>query len=284
MLRFYQACRVIPLRELLLAGALAGLVAAPAGAADKIVIRGSDTIGAKLMPQLAEEFAQQKQAEGVEISFEIAAEGSSQGIAAVIDGTADIGMSSREARDTEISRASARGVDMNEIVIAFDGLAVVINQRNYIENLDLVDVEKIFTGDRRYWSVFRGYPGQISIYTRNTASGTYVSFRKLAMSGRDYATASQKMAGNEQIAQEVAANRYGAGYVGLAYVEAPGLKVVTVNGMEPTHPDYPLNRPLHLYTDGEPTGRVKEFIDFILGPEGQTLVDKVRFIPVKPAS
>jgi len=111
MLRFYQACRVIPLRELLLAGALAGLVAAPAGAADKIVIRGSDTIGAKLMPQLAEEFAQQKQAEGVEISFEIAAEGSSQGIAAVIDGTADIGMSSREARDTEISRASARGVE-----------------------------------------------------------------------------------------------------------------------------------------------------------------------------
>src|SRR5262245_53947796 len=91
--------------------------------AEKLVIKGSDTLGAKLVPMLSEEY----KAKNSGTSFEIAAEGSTTGITAIIDGTAQIGMSSRRARPTEISAAGAKGVNMKPIVVAYDGMAVVVN-------------------------------------------------------------------------------------------------------------------------------------------------------------
>src|SRR6202171_2383036 len=170
--------------------------------ADALIIKGSDTLGAKLVPQLAEEFKAQHPG----TTFDIAAEGSTHGISAIIDGTAQIGMSSRPAKPEEIATAKSKGVELKPTTVAYDGIAVIVNSANPIKGLTKKQVEQIFTGDIADWSAVGGPPGKISIYTRNTSSGTYSEFRELAMKKRDYAPSSQKMAGNEQIAQEVGKN------------------------------------------------------------------------------
>src|SRR6202045_5458410 len=111
--------------------------------AERLVIKGSDTLGAKLVPQLAEHF----KAEHSGTTFDIAAEGSTTGIAAIIDGTADIGMSSRRAKPAEVGAASGKGVNMKPTVVAYDGIAVIVNSANPIKGLTKKQVEQIFTGD-----------------------------------------------------------------------------------------------------------------------------------------
>jgi phosphate transport system substrate-binding protein len=250
--------------------------------AEKLVIKGSDTLGAKMVPQLAEAF----KAKNPGVTFEIAAEGSTTGIAAITDGTADIGMSSRRAKGGEVATAATKGVKMFPTIVSFDGMGVIVNQANSINTISKADVAKIFTGDVTDWSQVGGKPGKISVYTRNTASGTYQDFKDLAMNKRDYASTSQKMAGNEQIAAEVGKNANGIGYVGMAYLKAPGIKTLPVDGLLPTKATvqskaYPYARPNFFYTNGAPSGKAKEFIDFLLGPSGHAIIDQVGFVPAK---
>ena len=259
------------------------VLATSAFAADKLVIKGSDTLGAKLVPMLAEEY----KARHAGISFEIAAEGSTTGISAITDGTAQIGMSSRRAKPTEVSAATAKGVTMQPTIVAFDGIGVIVNSGNPLATLTKRQVEQVFAGDITDWSQVGGAAGKISIYTRNTASGTYSDFKDLAMKKRDYASSSQKMAGNEQIAAEVAKNPNGIGYVGLAYLRDPGIKTVSIEGALPTEESvltkkYPYARPTFYYTNGEPTGEAAKFVEFTLSDEGQKVVRKVGFVPVRP--
>ncbi len=261
---------------------LAALCAASTASAQKLVIKGSDTLGAKLVPTLAEEY----KARHPGISFEIAAEGSTTGLSAIIDGTAQIGMSSRRARPTEVSAATAKGVSLKPLIVAYDGMAVIVNARSPIANLTLRQVEQIFTGDVTDWSAVGGRPGKISVYTRNTSSGTYSDWKDLAMKKRDYARSSQKMAGNEQIAAEVAKNPNGIGYVGLAYLKAAGIKVVSIDGVQPSKETvlgkkYAYARPTFYYTNGEPAGEAARFIAFTLSDDGQRIAEKIGFVPVR---
>jgi phosphate transport system substrate-binding protein len=261
---------------------LAALCAASIASAQKLVIKGSDTLGAKLVPTLAEEY----KARHPGISFEIAAEGSTTGLSAIIDGTAQIGMSSRRARPTEASAATAKGVTLKPLIVAYDGMAVIVNERSPIANLTLRQVEQIFTGDVTDWSAVGGRPGKISVYTRNTSSGTYSDWKDLAMKKRDYARSSQKMAGNEQIAAEVAKNPNGIGYVGLAYLKAAGIKVVSIDGVQPSKESvlvkkYAYARPTFFYTNGDPAGEAARFIAFTLSDDGQRIAEKIGFVPVR---
>src|SRR3981189_1135727 len=247
--------------------------------ADRLVIKGSDTLGAKLVPQLAEQFKAQHPG----TTFDIAAEGSTTGIAAIIDGTAQIGMSSRRAKPAEVAAASGKGVNMKPTIVAYDGIAVIVNSANPIKGLTKKQVEQIFTGDVTDWSAVGGSGGKISVYTRNTSSGTYSDFKELAMKKRDYAPSSQKMAGNEQIASEVAKNPNGVGYVGLAYIKAQGIKVVPIDGATPSKESvlaksYPYARPTFYYTNGDPSGLAKEFVEFTLGDAGQKIVGQAGFV------
>ena len=118
----------------------------------KLVIKGSDTLGAKLVPQLAEAY----KAAHPGTSFDIAAEGSTTGIAAIVDGTADIGMASRRAFDTEVSAASANGRSLKPTIVAYDGIAVVVNSANGVGALTKKQVEQIFTGEVTDWSAVGG--------------------------------------------------------------------------------------------------------------------------------
>lgn len=269
------------MRSLLTLAAISVIAALPLQA-QKLVIKGSDTLGAKLVPMIAEEY----RAANPGVSFEIAAEGSTTGLTAIINGTADIGMSSRRARPTELSGGAAEGKMLKPIIVCYDAMAVIVNSNNPLADLTKRQVEQIFTGDVSDWSAVGGAVGTISIYTRNTASGTYSDWKDLAMKKRDYAPSSQKMAGNEQIASEVAKNPNGIGYVGLAYIHAPGIKVISIEGGMPNkesvlNKKYPYARPNFFYTDGEPEGEAAKFIEYVLGPVGQSIVEKVGFIPVK---
>ena len=132
---------------------VAGLaLAATPARADKLVIKGSDTLGAKLVPQLAEQF----KAQNPGTTFDIAAEGSTTGIAAIIDGTAQIGMSSRRAKPAEVGAGSGKGVNMKPTIVAYDGIAVIVNSANPLKSLTKKQVEQIFTGDVTDWSAVGG--------------------------------------------------------------------------------------------------------------------------------
>ncbi len=269
------------MKKFLLLLAVAAL-AATSARAQKLVIKGSDTLGAKLVPTLAEDY----KARNPGVSFEIAAEGSTTGIAAITDGTAQIGMSSRRAKPTEMSLAQSKGVTMKPTIVAYDGIAVVLNANNPVSALTKRQVEQIFAGDITDWSAVGGTPGAISIYTRNTSSGTYSDFKDLAMKKRDYAGSSQKMAGNEQIVAEVAKNPSGIGYVGLAYMNEPGVKVASIEGTTPSKESvlakkYPYARPTFYYTNGEPVGEAAKFVAFTLSDDGQKIVAKIGFVPVR---
>jgi len=245
----------------------------------KLSIKGSDTLGAKMVPQLAEAY----KAAGNNVQFDIAAEGSSSCFTALEAGTADFGMSSRGAKDSEINKFSAKGKKLVEIVAGVDMIAVILNKANGVEKLTKAQVEGIFTGAITDWSEVGGKPGKILAYTRNTTSGTYKTFQKLAMNKKDYGKNTMKMAGNEQIAQAVADNANGIGYVGLAYTGKAGVKPAAVDGVLPEPKNkstYALSRNLYYYSVGNPTGEAAKFIKWATSSKtAAKVVKKVGFIP-----
>ncbi len=257
---------------------IAAAMTASLSAQSVLRIRGSDTLGAKLVPQWAEGFKKQ----GGGVSFDIAAEGSSTAFTNLASGTAEIGMSSRKVKDDERTFCKTKGVFLKETECAWDMMVVIVNAGSPVAELSKKQVAGIFTGAIKDWSEVGGPPGPISVYTRNTSSGTYKDWMTLAMKGKDYASGSQKMAGNEQIVSEVAGNKGGIGYVGLAYAHGKGIKGVSIDGAAPTPANvkgYPYSRPTFLYTNGEPQGKVKEFLDFVLSPAGSKIAQTVGFIP-----
>ncbi|MCB1236911.1 MAG: phosphate ABC transporter substrate-binding protein [Verrucomicrobiae bacterium] len=255
------------------------LLGAGARAEDKIVIKGSDTLGAKMVPQQAEAY---KQA-GNAVTFEIAAEGSSTAFTNLLAGTADIGMSSRDIKSSEKDEFTAKGMEIREWIAGYDMIGVIVNEKNTVKELTLEQVEKIFTGEITDWSEVGGAAGEISVYTRNTSSGTYKSFQEMAMNKRDYGANTQKMAGNEQIASEVGKNANGIGYVGLAYVKADGIVPVKVDGVEldpKNSKTYPIARTLFFYSiKGKLSAAAEKFLVWATSdPAGTEIVEKVGFI------
>lgn len=245
----------------------------------KIVIKGSDTLGAKMVPQLTAVY----KAMGNATDFEIAAEGSSTAFTSLLEGTADIGMSSRDAKEGEKDSFTAKGKELVEHVAGIDMIAVVVNEGNSVKDLTTKQIEGIFTGEITDWSELGGKKGAISVYTRNTSSGTYKSFQELAMNKRDYGSSTQKMAGNEAIASEVGKNINGIGYVGLAYAKNDGLLPVTVEGKGLDSPaEYPLSRKLYYYTVGQPEGEIGKFLTWAKTDEtAQKVIEKVGFVSAK---
>jgi phosphate transport system substrate-binding protein len=271
----------VGMKQLAVVGVVAA-IATSAVAGEKLVIKGSDTLGAKMVPQIAEAFKVTHPG----VTFEIAAEGSSTGVKAILTDTADIGMSSRDVKEKEMAQAKKDGVDMKTIVVARDAIAVIVNKANPISELSVEQVGQIFTGKVADWSAVDGKPGKISAYTRNTSSGTYKVFQELAMNKEDYGDGTQKMAGNEQIASEVGKNPNGIGYVGLAYIKTEGVKVVAVAGVKPAistvnDGSYVLARPLYYLSNGDPKGLAKDFVDFSMGKVGQKIVEGVGFVPLQ---
>tara|TARA_A100001015_G_scaffold230313_1_gene260559 strand:+ start:2241 stop:3080 length:840 start_codon:yes stop_codon:yes gene_type:complete len=259
------------------------LLLLPYLSAAKLIIKGSDTLGAKLVPQLAEVFSASYPLAGEALTIEIAAEGSATGIASVLDGTADIGMLSRGLRPEEIEEALSRGLDLALIEVARDALVVVVHPGNPLKSLTLSELAAVFTGDVVNWAALSDFPEPISAYSRNSSSGTYEAFQQLALNARNYSSQIQKMASNEQIAHEVSGNPAGIGYVALAYAQNPTIRMLPINGSTATAKDYPLARPLFFLfnRDAENNPLGEAFIDFTTSEAGQAVVTKLEFLPAQ---
>lgn len=223
---------------------------------------------------------------GVDISVQ--GGGSGTGIAALLNGTVDFANASREIKDEEIADAQGKGIDPVEHKVAIDGIAVVVNPANGVEALTLEQLGKIFRGEINNWSEVGGADLEIVLLSRDSSSGTYEYFKEAVVANEDdnaeYAASAKLLPSNQGIADEVKANEAGIGYIGLGYL-TPEVKVVAIDGVKAslaTAADgtYPISRYLYMYSNGEVDGVMKAYLDWILGPEGQQLVEDEGFVPV----
>lgn len=247
---------------------------------DRLVLQGSTTV-LPIAQRVAEEFM--KRNPGVEVS--VRGGGSGVGIAGLMDGTCDIANSSRPMKEKELEQARQKGIEPKEFAIARDAIAVIIHPTNPIEGLTLEQLRGIYTGRITNWKEVGGPDLRIVVVSRDSASGTYEAFNHLVLGKERLTPRALYQASNKAVALTVAKTKGAIGYVGLAYVE-PTVKAIKVNGVEPSEEAvkeglYPLQRPLFMYTRGEPRGLVKEFIEFVLSEEGQRIVREVGFIPVR---
>jgi len=254
------------------------------GGSDKtfIQIKGSDTM-VHLASTWAEEFMKANQ--GMELA--VTGGGSGTGIAALINGTTDICAASRSIKPEEIEEAKSKNVEPKEFVVASDGIALVVNPDNPIDELSTEQLREIFTGEVTNWSEVGGPDAEILVLSRESSSGTYVFFQEHVLDKQDYAAHARLMPATSGIIQSAGEDRWAIGYVGLGYVADAGAKVkaLRVDGVEPSEAtvldgSYPIARPLHLYTNGEPRGSVKEFVDFCLSEQGQKIVKEQGYVPV----
>ncbi|MCE5335148.1 MAG: PstS family phosphate ABC transporter substrate-binding protein, partial [Desulfobacteraceae bacterium] len=222
--------------------------------------------------------------------------GSGTGIAATINGTVSIANASREMKPEEIAAARANGVEPVEFVVARDAIAVVVNPLNPVDRLTLRQISDIYTGRIRNWKELGGRDRPIVLLSRESNSGTYVYFLENVVrignlkSDLLFSPDTLLMPSSEGISSEIRRNPNAIGYDGLGYV-TPDQKVVAVakdaNGpyvipsaRSVNSGSYPIARPLYMYTAGQPSGRIKEYLEWIQNG-GQTLVAKLGFVPLQ---
>jgi phosphate transport system substrate-binding protein len=265
-----------------------------AAAATYIENKGSDTI-----VNLALAWAERYQAEHPEVRISVTGGGSGTGIASLINGTVDIANASRQIKDEELAEARSNSVEPMEHIIARDAIAVIVNPANPVSQLTLQQISDIYSGKMSNWSEVGGEDRPIVRLSRETNSGTHVYFLEtvLRLGNSDdktlFSMDTLLLPSSEGIIAEVRQNPNAIGYDGLGYVPKD-LKMIAIAEEEggayvlpsiPTVNDktYPIARDLYMYTDGEPTGIVKEYLDWILGTEAQEIVAELGFVPASPS-
>jgi phosphate transport system substrate-binding protein len=269
------------------------LVTSTFAAKDKnsVQIKGSDTM-VNLGQAWAEKYMEKNPSEFVAVT----GGGSGTGLSSLISGTCDITMSSRNIKDKEVALAKQKGINPYEIKVALDGLAVVVNPKNPVSKLTIDQLAQIFTGKINNWKEVGGLDGKIVLLSREVNSGTHVYFKEHVLrkgdtnSQEEFAPIALLLSSSQAIADEVANNPSAIGYYGMGYI-SPKQKPISVAKDEKSefispnienvvNGKYPISRPLFLYTNGQPQGLVKKFVDFCLSPEGQDIVLKTDFVPI----
>lgn len=213
--------------------------------------------------------------------------GSGNGIAALINGTTDIAMASRKMKSSEKEQIKGTPV---EYTVAKDGLAVIVHPDNPVDSMTMEQIKDIFTGKITNWQDVGGDDRPILVYTRDTASGTYVFFKEFVLEDEEYTDAARRTASNAAMANTLTQEKYSIGYVGLPFLtDRIKAVAVSVDGGEPVEPSmekamsgaYPIVRDLDVYTIGEAEGLAKAFLDFGFSAEGQALVKELGYVPVR---
>jgi phosphate transport system substrate-binding protein len=273
---FMNAC----LRCLFLLGPALFLSCTDPGAENGLTIKGSTTV----LPvvQIAAEVYMDRNPQA---DLSVQGGGSGVGIASLIDGTTRLASSSRKIKDRELQGARDSGISLHETIIAMDGIAVVVNPSNRIQNLTVSQIRAVYTGATSNWKELGGEDLEIVVLSRDTSSGTFEAFEKLALGGRKVRTDALVTASNQVVNMTVAQTPGAIGYLGFGYV-SDKVRAVNVNGVDPGIQSirsgrYPLSRPLYIYTRGRPAGEAKRFLDFLLSEEGQRLVREQGFIDVR---
>lgn len=264
-----------------------------------ITVKGSDT-----MVNLSQKWAEIYMQNNKNVSIQVTGGGSGTGVAALLNGTTDLANSSRELKASEIETAASRGIKPNVIEVALDGLAVIVHPENKIDNLTLKQISDIFGGKIKNWNELGGADSPITLYGRENSSGTYEFFKEHVLgrdeNGRqiDYAASTQVLQGTAALGEAVARDIKAIGYGGVGYfAERTDVKILHVKqdenspAISPSEDgkvnyesiwsgEYSISRYLYSFTNGEPEGALKDFVDFMLSEEGQELVKTMEYIPL----
>lgn len=262
--------------------ALCLLVGAGTALAENIVIKGSTTV--LPIAQAALEVYMQANP-GAKIS--LSGGGSGEGIKALIDGSTNIATSSREIKESEVELAKTKGVNPTAAVVAIDAIVPIVNPKNRVKDLTIDQLSQIYQGKITNWKEVGGEDLQMVVISRDSSSGTFESWNELVLNKAKVTPRAQMQASNGAIVQAVSKNRYALGYIGLGYIDK-SVSVLTVSGIRASvktaiAKEYPIARPLYMYTNGAPKGETAKFIAFVLGSEGQKIVAREGFIPVAGA-
>ena len=264
----------------------------PQKAAQVVINKGSDT-----MVNLALAWAEAYTAQQPDVRISVTGGGSGTGIAALINGTVDIANASRAMKPEEVERARANGIEPVEHVVAGDAIAVVVNPTNPVHALTIDQLSNIFTGQITRWREVGGEERPIVLLSRESNSGTHIYFLEhVIRKGEEdnqnlFSPDTLLMPSSEGISVEIRQNPNAIGYDGLGYV-TPDQKTIKVarNAGEPYVPpsietvkegSYPIARVLYMYTSGQPTGIIREYLDWITSAEGQEIVEELGFVPLQ---
>ncbi|MCS6807608.1 MAG: phosphate ABC transporter substrate-binding protein [Bacteroidota bacterium] len=250
-----------------------------------ITIKGSDTM-VILVQRWTEMFPDK-----TKVQFQVTGGGSGTGISALINGTTDICSSSRPIKPNEVKQLREKyQYNGLEIRVARDGIAVYLNAANPVQNLTVGQVKRIFTGEITNWKELGGNDAKIVLYSRENNSGTYEFFKEHVLQKQDFAPHTQHMVGTGALVNAVAKDPNAIGFGGIAY--ASGVKPAALAFNEysryvlPTEENilngtYPVSRLLYFYMKERPHGYTKQFIDWVLSKEGQSVVKEVGYLPTK---
>ena len=254
------------------------------GAKESKVIqaKGSDTI-LNVTQGIAEEFMQKNPKAKVAVT----GGGSGVGISALLNKTTDIAMASRSMKQSEIDKAKELGIGVEEVVLGFDGITLIVNQNNQVKGLDSVTLGKIFRGEITNWKEVGGDDAKIVALSRDSSSGTHEFFKEHVIRGGEknnleYGPETLYMPSNEAIKQEVKSNKYAIGYIGMGYMD-DSVHSLAIDGITPSKENvsnktYPIAREVYWYVPSERTGTMKELVDFAISNDGQSIVESEGFI------
>jgi phosphate transport system substrate-binding protein len=271
----------------LAAATVAGVLQSAAAAwAGTVTIKGSDT-----MVVLGQRWAEEYMKTNPKTTIQVTGGGSGTGISALINGTTDICESSRAMKDAEKKQlAEKAGAPPIETVTAKDGVTVYVHESNPVGELTMAQLKAIFTGKTTSWKEVGGPDAKIIPYTRENSSGTYVFFKEHVLENADFTPRAQAMPGTAAVVNAVAKDKLSIGYGGAAYSKGVKLLKIKKDAASPgiaadegniKSGAYPLSRPLFFYTRAKPSDEIKAFSAWVLSPEGQAIVTKVGYFPVK---
>jgi phosphate transport system substrate-binding protein len=251
-------------------------------------------IGSNTVTPISSVWAEMFMKANPKVSIAVSGPGSGVGIAAFIDGTTDICQSSRPITAAEIDKAKANGRTANEIIVAFDGLAIVVNPKNPVNELTMEQISDIYSGKITNWKQVGGDDAEIVALSRDSNSGTHVFFKEHVVQMKDkkaeFGQGTLFLPSTESGVTEVAKNAKAIFFPGLGYV-TKDLKILGVKkdaaspAVKPSiatvhDKTYPVSRPLFFYVNGQPAGLTKAFIDYAVSKTGQTVVEYMGFVPL----
>ena len=282
---------------LVITGLLLGLGGVALAQKGKMIqIKGSDTL-VNLVQILAEQYMEKNPG----TALAVLGGGSGTGIVGIINRTCDIANHSREWRQKEIDLAWEKGVKPRFFVIAVDGVSIVVNEKNPLTQLSMGEVGAMYRGEVKNWKAVGGPDKAVSLYGRQSNSGTYGFFQEHVLGNKNYSTDVKEMNGNAQIIEGLLQDEGGIGYVGVGYLfdasgnVRKGLKVLNISkapGAPAFSPldkaavdngDYPVARTLLQATAGKPSQAIADFIRFEMSDEGQKVVEKEGFFAISAA-
>ena len=250
-----------------------------------LTVKGSDT-----MVILGQRWAEAYMKSHAGTTIQVTGGGSGTGIAALINGTTDVCQASRPMKDKETADLKLRrGAEAVETKVALDALAVYVNVKSPVQDISMPALARIYLGETKSWKDVGGPDHAITLYGRENNSGTYGYFKEHVLSNKDFAAATQTLAGTSAVVNAVKGDEFGIGYGGIAYLE--GIRAIRVKKDETSQAiapsletaqdgSYPLSRFLFFYTAGQPTGSGKQFIDWVQGPDGQKVIKDVGYYPL----